>query len=103
MMEFMTGPILARLQISGQPLTQDFAATIVDNLLRSVVNTNASLADSTPSAPFCIARREELGLIRRPGSAVQCPSSGKYLRHSASQTDRQHIRVNAVGRYPTTR
>ena len=30
MMEFMTGPILARLLVSGQPLAEAFATTIVD-------------------------------------------------------------------------
>lgn len=33
LMEFTSGPILARLLISGEPLTVDFAARIVDNLM----------------------------------------------------------------------
>lgn len=41
LMEFTSGPILARLLISGEPLTEDFAVVIVDNLLRAVLNTGA--------------------------------------------------------------
>lgn len=39
-MELMSGAILARLLISGQPLTEAFAARIVDHLLRGVVNSS---------------------------------------------------------------
>ncbi len=39
-MEFTSGPILARLLISGEPLTEDFTVKLVDHLLRSVVTLN---------------------------------------------------------------
>lgn len=41
LMEFTSGPILARLLISGQPLSEDFAVRIVDSLLGSMSDYNA--------------------------------------------------------------
>ena len=43
-MELMSGAILARLLISGRPLTEAFAPSIVDQLLRGMLNS------STPGA-----------------------------------------------------